>query len=98
MAYRIQFEPPAREHLRELNAHDRVILLTAIHDQLAHQPTVATRHRKPLRPNPLASWELCVGDYRVFYDVLESESEVRVADIGRKQHGRLFIGGSEYKL
>ena len=43
--------------------------MDAVDDHLRHQPDVPTRHRKRMRPNALAPWELRVGDYRVFYDV-----------------------------
>jgi mRNA-degrading endonuclease RelE of RelBE toxin-antitoxin system len=46
----------------------------------------------------LAQWELRVGDFRVLYDVVESELQVRVVAIGWKEHDHLIIGGLEYTL
>lgn len=52
--------------------------------QLVHQPTTITRNRKPLPglaptfENVPLVWELRVGDYRVFYDVDETEHVVRI--------------------
>jgi len=62
-------------------------------------PLVETRNRKPMRPNPLASWELRIEDVRVFYDVAEEpEPTVSIIAIGTKEHGRLIIGGEEFQL
>jgi hypothetical protein len=35
--------------------------------------TLGTRRLKPLRPNPVAGWELRFGDYRVLYDADETQ-------------------------
>ncbi len=99
MTYRIVYSPECEDHLRALVAHDRVIVLDAVEDQLAHQPTVETRKRKLLRPNPLAPWELRVGNLRVYYDVEEDpEPIVHVRAVGIKDHNELRIGGSIYQL
>ncbi len=98
MPYKIEFTLEAKRHLDALTARDRAILLDAIEEQLAHQPTVATRNRKPLRSSPLADWELRVGQYRVFYAVREEQVLVLIIAIGVKEHNRLVIEGKEYKL
>ncbi len=49
-------------------------MVDAVEEQLAHQPTMEKRNSKPLRPNPVAHWELRVGDLRVYYDI-EDEPE-----------------------
>ncbi len=77
--------------------------MDAVDDQLRHQPDVPTRHRKRMRPNAVAPWELRVGDYRVFYDVEpgteEAERpEVVVLAIGLKTGNRVWIGGEEHEL
>jgi mRNA interferase RelE/StbE len=69
MSYGVRFSRDAERQLGELDARDRNNLLDAIEQQLTHQPQVPTRHRKLLRENPLADWELRVGEYRVFYDI-----------------------------
>ena len=93
MGYEIRFDPDATEHMQQLSAYNRRIILDAVEAQLRHSPTDETRHRKSLRPNPLARWELQVGDFRVFYDVIESESRVRILAIGIKKHNRVTVGG-----
>jgi len=98
MPYRIEFTAEAKRHLDALPARDRAILLDAIEQHLGHQPTVATRNRKPLRSSALAGWELRVGEYRVFYTVKEEEVLVLIIAIGVKDHNTLFIEGKEFKL
>jgi mRNA-degrading endonuclease RelE of RelBE toxin-antitoxin system len=81
-----------------LSARDRGILLEAIEEHLMHQPDVATRHRKLLRENPLADWELRVGQYRVLYDLEADEKVVMILAIGVKFHNVLWIEGKENHL
>jgi mRNA-degrading endonuclease RelE of RelBE toxin-antitoxin system len=98
MAFLIEFSEDAERHLDGFSAHGRGIILDAISDQLVHEPTVPTRHRKLLRENPLAAWELRVGEYRVFYDVEEERQAVTVLAIGIKTHSVLRIEGKEFRL
>ena len=72
MAYRIEYSPECQDHFRSLTARERVIVLDAVDEQLIHQPTAETRHRKLMRPNPLAPWELRIGDLRVYHEVMET--------------------------
>ena len=69
MPYRIDYVSAAVEHLRGLSARDQAVILEAVSEQLSHQPAQVTRNRKRLRPNPLAPWQLRVGELRVFYDI-----------------------------
>jgi hypothetical protein len=55
--------------------------------QVAHQPTLETRHRKPMRPNPIAQYRLRVGELRV----------VVVKAVGIKLR-RVYVGGKEVQL
>jgi len=52
MPFKIEFTQEAKRHLDALTARDRAIVLDAIEEQLTHEPTVATRNRKPLRSSP----------------------------------------------
>ena len=67
-------------------------------EQLIHEPTRETRNRKEMLPNDIASWELRIGDVRVYYDVLEDDQTVMVAAVGIKRGNRVFIGGIERQL
>ena len=70
MEYRIEYMLLALEHLRQCTARDQRRVVDAVDEQLQHQANVPTRNRKPLRPNDLATWEVRIGELRVFYDVL----------------------------
>ena len=54
MPYRIEYSPDAEDHLRGLTARQQAIVLDTVDVQLVHQPTVETRNRKPMRPNPIS--------------------------------------------
>jgi mRNA-degrading endonuclease RelE of RelBE toxin-antitoxin system len=98
MAFDIEFSEDAERHIRGMSARIRATVLDAVEQQLTHEPTIATRHRKPLRPNPLAGWELRVGNFRVFYDVEMDQGVVLVLAVGTKLHNTLSIEGKEYLL
>jgi hypothetical protein len=52
-----------------------------------------------MRPNPLAPWELRVGDLRVYYDVqTHPDRVVYVNAVGIKRGNRVFVGGVEVDL
>jgi hypothetical protein len=57
-----------------LNARKQAIVLDGVARHLSVDPMVETRHRKPMRPNPLAPWELRLGNLRVYFDLV-SEPE-----------------------
>jgi mRNA-degrading endonuclease RelE of RelBE toxin-antitoxin system len=94
--YDIIFEPDAVEHIQGFSARDQSVVLDQIEVQLTHQPDVETRNRKRLRPDPLAPWELRIGEIRVFYDVNADVASVRVIAggerrvIGLRSAGRRF--------
>lgn len=99
MSYKIEFADSVKAHLRVLTAGQRASVLSAIAAQLAQEPLTETRNRKPLRPNPIAPWELRVGRLRVFYDVAEVvRPTVQVLAVGVKERSVLRIGGQEVRL
>jgi len=98
MAFQIIFTPESRGHLKALAKREQTIILDAIADQLTYQPTVETRQRKHLDPNPVAPWELRSGDFRAFYDVELKPSKVIIVVVGKKDHNRLIIGNEEVFL
>ena len=97
MAYEIRFAASAKRHLQEFSVRERAVIIAAIETQLSHEPFVETRNRKRLRPNPIAPWELRVGNMRVFYDV-EQSAIVTILAIGAKRGNRLCLGGEEIEL
>jgi len=97
--YTIDYSPNTEEHFRVLTARQQAIVLGTVERQLRHQPTVETRNRKPMRPNPLAPWELRIGTLRVYYDVEEEpEPVVYVRAVGIKLRNRVRIGREEIDL
>lgn len=99
LQYRIEYSPDSEDHLRMLTARQQGIVLDAVDEQLVFQPTVETRNRKPMRPNPLAPWELRIGNLRVYYDVEEEpERVVLVRAVGIKVRNRVRIGRVEIEI
>lgn len=98
MPYRVVWYPDTHAHLRALTARQRSIVFDGVEEQLTHEPKTETRNRKEMRPNPLASWELRIGDLRVYYDVAEEPQTVTVVAVGMKRGNRVFIGGEEKQL
>jgi mRNA-degrading endonuclease RelE of RelBE toxin-antitoxin system len=97
--YRIDYSPEAVDHLAALTARESATVLDVVDRQLSHEPTRATRNRKVLRANPVAPWELRIGELRVYYEVREEpERVVVVKAVGVKDRDRVRIGGEEVKL
>jgi len=99
MPHDLVLAPETSEHLESLDAGDRARVTDAIRTQLLRQPTVVTRHRKPLEANPLATWELRAGRSSVFHDVHEGRTPVvEVLAVGVKNRAEVRIGGKVVKL
>jgi mRNA-degrading endonuclease RelE of RelBE toxin-antitoxin system len=113
MAYRIIFAQSVRAQLEALPVRQRHNVLEAIEQQLTHEPLLETRNRKVLRPNPVAPWELRVGQLRVFYEVVaapekepteteasskQEQGVVQVLAVGQKRGGVLRIAGKKIQL
>ncbi len=98
MKFQIKYTEDAIEDLADLRKYDQTLILDIVDRQLADQPAVETRNRKRLRPNRVSEWELRIGRFRVFYDVLPDEQLVKVVAIGYKEGSRLFLHGQEFEL
>jgi len=99
MSFEIEYSPDAVDHLRMLSKRDQKRVVDQVELHLTHQPMLATRNRKKLRPNLLADWELRVGQLRVYYVVRESPTPlVSIIAIGKKVGNRVFIGCNEVTL
>lgn len=94
MAFGITITDMAEAQLRSLPARDQRILEAAIQSRLTQQPTTPSKAVKRLRPNPLAGWELRVGDLRVLYNV--DSDEVTLLVVGRKAGNKLIVEGEEF--
>ena len=99
LKYRIEYSPETEEHFQYLSKRQQGIVLDAVERQLQFQPDIETRNRKPMRPNPLAPWELRIGTLRVYYDFEDSpERVVFIRAIGIKQRNNVRIGREMIQL
>jgi mRNA-degrading endonuclease RelE of RelBE toxin-antitoxin system len=95
----LEFTNPALQALAEMKKPDRRFVLDGIRMHLIdNNPTEITRNKFPLRrPSPHAERELRLGNWRVFYSVIEDEL-VLVNLIGEKRGNKLVIGGEDFEL
>lgn len=99
MVFKVIYSPEAAEHLAALPKTMQILVVDQVDEQLTQEPKLPTRKRKLLRPNPIAPWELRLGEIRVFYDVREeSELMVKIAAIGIKQRDQLWVGKERIDL
>ena len=89
--------PSAEIDLEHYPKRQQSTILEALALFLENEPGVESRRRKRLRENPLAPWELRIGDFRAFYEVAENQV-VRVLAIGHKVHNELYIRGERVLL
>jgi mRNA-degrading endonuclease RelE of RelBE toxin-antitoxin system len=93
LAYRIEYRPIVKLHFRTLTARQRSIVLDSVDEQLSYEPTVITRNRFLMRPDSIATWELRIGELRVYYDVEEDpEQVVYILSVGVKEGNLVRIG------
>ena len=77
MVYEIIFAPEAIDDLQRLRAVDRSGIRGAIETHLRHQPRKQSKTRiKRLRGLRQPEYRLRVDDFRVFYDVIETEVHI----------------------
>ena len=96
--YQIEVTEEAKADLYYYAAFERKIITNEIRVQLIHQPLIETKNKKKLRDNPIASWELRSGKYRIFYEVEETSRKVAIVAVGHKEHNMLLIRGKEVKI
>lgn len=94
MAFKITITEDADRQFHALTARDQRILEAAISARLQHQPTMLTKAIKRLRPNPLAEFELRVGELRILYNV--EGDEVIILIVGQKADNKLIVEGEEF--
>ena len=99
MSYQIEYADAAIEDLKFLTTRQQRTVLDTVDEQLKYEPLVETRNRKPMEPNSLATWELRIGNLRVYYDVEENTvSVVYIQAVGVKNRNRVRIGQEEIEL
>jgi mRNA-degrading endonuclease RelE of RelBE toxin-antitoxin system len=77
-----------------LPAREQRMLEAAVHTKLRHHPDIETGAIKKLRPDPLAGYELRVGNLRVLYNVKERDVELLI--VGRKAGNTLIVKGEAF--
>ncbi len=92
-----------REHLRHIERKYYSLIRETIEEQLAFDPDVETRNRKPLQRSMTfeEAWEIRFGPdnrFRVFYEIDHEAHAVNILAVGVKQKNRLRIGGEEIRL
>jgi mRNA interferase RelE/StbE len=88
MAFEILLTADAERELDALRSYDRTIMVEAMQTHLKNEPTKVSRARiKKLDQPAISQYRLRVGDYRVYYDVEESEKHVIVIQIYDKGRG-----------
>jgi mRNA-degrading endonuclease RelE of RelBE toxin-antitoxin system len=97
MRFEVILVPSAEGDLEHYTKREQGIILDALRAFLGEDADRETRRKKRLRDNPLAPWELRVGEFRVFYEIAEHQL-ARVLAIGHKQHNDLFIRGERIDL
>ena len=96
--YEIEFTPEANEDLKLFRKFEQKQVLDEIERQLKYEPKVETRNRKRMRLNEVAEWELRIGKFRVFYNVVEETHIVSIEAVGFKIGSMLFIRGERREL
>ncbi|ODS30838.1 MAG: Plasmid stabilization system protein [Candidatus Scalindua rubra] len=96
--YQIEVTEEAKADLYYYTAFERKIVTNEIKVQLTHQPLIETKNKKKLRDNPIATWELRSGKYRIFYEVEQTSKKVAIVAVGHKEHNVLLIRGKEVKI
>ena len=95
MRYKIILATEAVEDFRRLTARDRSSIRDALERHLRYEPGKESRSSiKRLRDVLRPQYRLRVGDFRVFYDVVEDAVEVLAIDSKTEADGWLEgIGG-----
>ena len=76
MEFSIGLTDSAVEDLNFFRKKERRRIADAIALFLTNDADIETKRRKRLRPNRIATWELRIDDYRVFYD-FEAEHRLK---------------------
>jgi mRNA-degrading endonuclease RelE of RelBE toxin-antitoxin system len=98
MSYTIQFAKAAIEDLKYFTTRQQRQILDEVDRQLLNEPNNVTRNRKKMRANWLATWELRIGVFRVYYDVDETNAIVQIQHVAEKKRDKVFIRGNEVNV
>jgi mRNA-degrading endonuclease RelE of RelBE toxin-antitoxin system len=99
MRVRVEYSPATVAHLKALTARQQSIVLEGVARHLSMLPIEETRRCKPMRPNPIAPWELRLGDLRVYFDIVnEPDPVIVVLAVGVKGRNVVRIGKKAIEL
>ena len=97
--YQVSLTENAKSDIEYFDVRDQRIIVAGIINHLKIDAETETRRKKPLRSNPIATWELRLDKFRVFY-IVERKHEkemtirnVKVVAVGHKEHNEIFIRG-----
>jgi mRNA-degrading endonuclease RelE of RelBE toxin-antitoxin system len=96
MEFTVNITSSARTDIRFFKTYEQRIIATGIRIFLTRDALVETDRRKLLESNSLASWELRMDNYRVFYDV--EDDIVHIIAVGHKHHNDLYVRGKKVQL
>jgi mRNA-degrading endonuclease RelE of RelBE toxin-antitoxin system len=101
--YKLTYAPEVKEHLKAIDKQHLAQIREAIEERLSVEPDRETRNRKPLGGSAFweDAWELrCGGQnrFRIFYQIDQETTEVRILAIGLKDRNELIIGKERIKL
>jgi mRNA-degrading endonuclease RelE of RelBE toxin-antitoxin system len=97
MKFLLTATPSADADIEYYKAFEQRVIVDAIKVHLLIDAHVETNRRKKLTQHPIATWELRVGKYRVFYE-LEEPTTVKIVAVGHKEHNELFVRGKRVEL
>ncbi len=96
MTFRTEFTSSAEKDIDYFKKREQKIILSGIRQYLSDDAASESKRKKKLRPNPLAPWELRIGDYRVFYEL--KTNSVKITAVGLKVHNDLYIREERVEL
>ncbi len=101
--YEIVFDELALESMAQIEDKYDSVIRDAIETQLAFEPDIETRNRKPLKELDAlaATWELRCGPnnrFRIFYDIDPDERVVTILLIAVKIRNQLWVGKERFEL
>ncbi len=96
MAFEIRVTDEAERLWNQFSAREQRMLKDAVLARLREQPATPTKAVKRLRPNPVAEYELRVGDLGILYDVDMGSRQVILLIVGRKVGETLVVDGEVF--
>jgi mRNA-degrading endonuclease RelE of RelBE toxin-antitoxin system len=97
MPFQIAITQQAKSQLRGFQAREQRVIEVGIKTHLCDRPAEPSHAIKTLRPNPFATHELRLGDFRVLYNVDNDDSKVVILLVGRKVGNALIVEGKEFR-